>query len=341
MEDIQGFFFDQVKSKIPKGQSTAHVIADLLNISLDRSYRRLRGDVPLRLDEALKLSEEFGISLDELQGHAVPEVYIFKKAGLGETNLDFKSYLKNLLMLLNHIKSRGIEKVIFACKDIPVFHLFEFPKLSLFKIFFWQNTIFNSPDLKGQKFSVEHSDDYLKECLSLCRQIAEKYSMIPTIEIWNEETSFSFMKQVQYYYEAGLFKEKSDAEAVVREIEEYFAHLQEEASRGYKFIHDKPPRERLENFTLYYNDLILIDNVIHIRYEEGKEQSFLVYHSIEYLNTEDQEFSRAIKSWLKNLSYKSDLISTVSEKNRYKFFKKVEDRQRIIKKNIGMEVDGD
>lgn len=340
MDQIQGLFFELIREKIPKEKSPAQFIAELLNVTTDGAYRRLRGDTPLKLYEAIKLSKYFGISLDELQGRAIPGVYTFRRAGLGDndTQHDFKSYLENLLHLLNHIKSQGVERVIFACKDIPVFHLYEFPELTLFKIFFWQNTIFNSPSLKGKKFSLAESDEYTRECISLARKVAEKYAMIPTIEIWSVETSYSLMKQIQYYVDMDRFSSKEDMERIINAAESYFKHLEEECTRGYKFLHDRPPRDRIENFTLYYNDLISIDNIIHINYEGDKSQTFLIYHSIEYLNTEDKEFGKSIEYWLENLYKRSDIISTVGERQRSKFFRGVNDRLNELKSNVGISV---
>ncbi|MCI4671403.1 MAG: hypothetical protein MRZ79_24895 [Bacteroidia bacterium] len=337
MDQIQELFFKLIKEKIPKEKSPAQFIAELLNVTTDGAYRRLRGDTPLRLYEAIKLSKYFGISLDELQGRAIPGVYTFRRAGLNEANLDFKAYLQNLLALLNQLKSQQIERVIFACKDIPVFHLYEFPELTLFKIFYWKNTIFNDDSLKGKKFSLDEIGDYERECLSLARQVAEKYAIIPTIEIWSVETSYSLMKQIEYYAETQRFASEEDLKKIIKAGDEYFKHLEEECSRGYKFLHDKPPKDRVENFTLYYNDLISIDNIIHINYRGDKSQTFMVYHSIEYLNTEDQEFGKSIEYWLENLYKKSDMISTVGERPRNKFFRSVNERMMKLKENLGFK----
>ncbi|MEZ4851839.1 MAG: hypothetical protein R3B93_25150 [Bacteroidia bacterium] len=79
--------------------------------------------------------------------------------------------------------------------------------------------------------------------------------MIPTIEIWNEETAFSFMKQIAYYYKAGLFKNKEDALNICKHVETFFHHLKQETELGYKFLYDIL-RNPVENFDFYFNDLI-------------------------------------------------------------------------------------
>ncbi|MEO0899808.1 MAG: hypothetical protein AAFY71_25575 [Bacteroidota bacterium] len=343
MQATQLNFFEKIKRQpsvqvLLKEQSFAQLIADKLSMTIDGSYRRIRGETLLKIDEIEILCRTFQVSFDETIGQNAPDVFTFRKAGLGDTNLDFKEYLHNLFNLLTHIQSRRVEKVIFACKDIPVFHLYEFPELTLFKMFFWQNTIFNKDSLKGSKFSLENISDYQKECLALARKIAEKYALIPTMEIWNEETSFSFMKQIEYYMETGSFASEEDGTKMAEKVESYFQHLEEEATRGYKFIHDKPPADRIQNFDLYFNDLIMIDNIIHITYEDGNSQTFLVYHNIEYLSTEDQLFCDSIQSWLETLCKKSEPISNYNEKQRIKFFNRIRSRLSVMKKKVGLTV---
>ena len=81
---------------------------------------------------------------------------VFRPSGLGQVNLDFESYLESLLKLVSLIQAQKVQKGYFAAKDIPVFHLFQFPELARFKMFFWQKTIFKSPDLAGKKFPEEN-----------------------------------------------------------------------------------------------------------------------------------------------------------------------------------------
>lgn len=324
-DSLQLRLFNKVRERIPAHSSPVDTVAEILNISTDGVYRRFRGETPLRLEEAAKLCRHFNLSLDALALESSSETYLFNPSGLGMTDLDFEEYLQNILTLLGVIHGRGVQRTIFAAKDIPVFHLFQFPQLVLFKIFFWRKTIFNDPDLEHAKFEFITDSEKMQRCISLSRQIAEKYSLIPTTEIWNEETAASILKQIGYYYESGLFKNREDALQLTEHVEQYFAHLRQEAERGYKFMAEHPPQNRVENFELYFNDLVLIDNVIHIQYPQSA-QTFLVYHSIEYLSTENPVFCQQVEEWLETLTRKSEPISKVSERMRNRFFMRIQRR---------------
>jgi plasmid maintenance system antidote protein VapI len=61
---IQTALFQAIKHRLPENFSFVHEIAELLGISYDSAYRRIRGDKPLTLVELIKLNEKFGLSVD-------------------------------------------------------------------------------------------------------------------------------------------------------------------------------------------------------------------------------------------------------------------------------------
>ena len=288
-KDVQQTLFQKVKEKLPTHTSLVDEVAERLSISSDGVYRRLRNETPLRLDEAAKLCQEFNISLDEIVHSTQNQSILFQPSGIKNGALHFEEYLQGLLGLFTEMQTMGVKSSLYAAKDIPVFHLYQFPELALFKMFFWRKTIYNDPELEGKQFDLSSNDESQERCISLCKQIAAKYALMPSKEIWNEETSYSFIKQIGYYYEAGLFKRKEDAIRLCEQVEALFGHLKKEAEFGYKFLANDPPENRVENFWLYYNDLVLIDNVIVVEFENSL-QSFLIYNSIDYLSTQKSLF---------------------------------------------------
>ena len=63
--DIQNQLFNQIKDRLPENLSLVDEIADLLEISNDSAYRRIRGDKALEFEELGKLAKHFKISLDD------------------------------------------------------------------------------------------------------------------------------------------------------------------------------------------------------------------------------------------------------------------------------------
>lgn len=330
---FQELLFDKIREKIPSHESLPNYITDVLNIGIDGAYRRIRGETPLKIDEIIKLSREFQISLDDLTQKIQGDTIVFRPAGLQEAGLDFEIYLQNLLNLLTDIHRRKVSEAIYLVKDIPVFHLFQIPEIALFKMFFWRKTIFNDPGLEGAKFEMKVIDEKEKRCLELCYLIAEKYCQIPTTEIWNAETVSSFIKQIGYYEEAGLFHSKEDALNLIDKVEYYFTHLKRQAELGYKFIVGHTPQHKVENFNLYFNDLVLNDNNIVVKYENQWE-AFMIFHNTEYLHTTNQVFTQKLATGLENITRKSELISKVAERGRNRFFNQIFARLHELRTSI-------
>src|SRR5690349_24911233 len=113
----QEFLFQRIKEKLPPDASLADRIAELLHVSTDSAYRRIRGETPLILEEARTLCEAFSISLDEIIG-ARQNSISFRFTQLNNSNYSFKKYLIEILENLKLISSAGEKELIYLSKDI-------------------------------------------------------------------------------------------------------------------------------------------------------------------------------------------------------------------------------
>ena len=66
MSELQINLFQHIKAVLPSNLSLADEIADLLDVSVDSAYRRIRGDKELSLSELIKLSSRYNVSIDNL-----------------------------------------------------------------------------------------------------------------------------------------------------------------------------------------------------------------------------------------------------------------------------------
>src|SRR6186713_1364104 len=64
--ELQQIFFTHLKSALPAHVSIADELCDLLGISADSAYRRLRGEKPLTLYEMKLICEKYHMSVDQL-----------------------------------------------------------------------------------------------------------------------------------------------------------------------------------------------------------------------------------------------------------------------------------
>lgn len=326
-DQLQQFFFQHIKSKLPTHLSFVEEIAEHLNISTDSAYRRIRGEKPISLEEVQKLCTHFRISLDHLL-NVESNSTVFFGSWVDVESFDFEKYLKDMLMQLQMISENG--NMYYEAKDIPPFHHFQFPQLAAFKYFFWMKTILAYPDLARVSFESHQLEKPLHET---GKKIIEIYNKIPSTEIWSVETINSTIRQIEYYREAGVFSKEETIPQLYDEFYQLVEHLEKQAECGEKFaVNGKPPGNK-KNFQLYFNEVILGHNTILA--ETNEQKTVFINHGVlNYMITRDTRFCDYTKKSLENIMRKSSLISSVSEKERNRFFhvlkEKIHNRQKSL-----------
>jgi len=145
------------------------------------------------------------------------------------------------------------------------------------------------------------------------------YNRIPTVELWNEETFNSLIRQIEFCYVCGYFSGKADALMVLNQVEIMVNHLEQQASAGFRYLYGETPEGIDGNYRLYCNEVLLGDNTIFVK-KESQLKTFVTYNVINLLVTENPDFCKQIESNLLTLTKKSTLISSSSEKERQRFF---------------------
>lgn len=310
---LQTQFFEKIKDATPQNQSMVEDLSDLLNISRDSVYRRIRNATSLSLEEIVKICNYYKISFDLSEPQSANSVsFTYNQLKNKE---DFKNYLLNILEDLKAIAGNVNKQIIYAAIDIPIFHHFQFPELAAFKMFYWIKSVINDQLVSGKKFSFDFIDPQM---LELGQEIYKYYRQIPTVEIWTTETINSQIEQIQFFWESGLFETKEDALKICKLTEEELILLQHQADCGSK-VTDATSRPE-NSFKLYQSEIEIGNNCIITQRGQSKAV-YLSFHLLNYMVTYNSEFCHQTQDWADNLMKKSVLISEVSEKLRYKFFK--------------------
>lgn len=74
--NIQKAIFQHIKGIFPPNLSFIHEIAQVLGISYESSYRRIRSDKVLSFEELYKLCAHFRISVDSFCGAPINKVVL-------------------------------------------------------------------------------------------------------------------------------------------------------------------------------------------------------------------------------------------------------------------------
>lgn len=321
-ENVQSSFLEQVKKRLPPNVSFADEIAEILKISRDSAYRRIRGETILSLDEAKVLCNQFGVSLDILLSTS-SEIVPFRHQVVNNTPETFEKWLRSILSNLETIVSFPAEKeIVYCAKDVPVFHYFEYKELAAFKMFFWMKSVLNYSGLQSEKFKPQLVSG---EYFTLARKVWEAYNKIPSIELWSDETTNVTLKQIEFYHESGFFSSPSDGHLLLDQYAKLLQGVREKAANGFKY--DQIP------FKLFKNEILIADN--NVLFRMGDKRAVYVIHNItEILMTTSEAFCKQTEHFTNNLQNRSVLISTTGEKERNKFFNRMEEKIEASKKRI-------
>lgn len=316
--ELQILFFRQIKENIPAHISLVNEISELLNISYDSAYRRIRGEKDLSISELNLLSKQYNISIDALFNVKSDNV-IFKHYPILPPDFGIKPWLKVILQDIKKIQHQSVNKIIYAAKDPPVFHYFQFPEIGAFKMFFWEKTLFQFPQLADKKFAIR---DYDEEIKTIGEQILATSIKIPTIEIWNEDTFNITFRQIEHYWISGLFQFKEDIHILCDKLYIWIEHIKKQAELGFKFFYGTEPQGVENTYRFYENEVVLNDNTIFVETDRFTA-TYLTYNVLSLLLTTDKAFCQEVNNYLKGILKESILISSVNAKERNRFFNKL------------------
>ena len=323
--NLQINFLNRIKELIPESNSFTDEIASVLDISSDSVYRRVRGETLLSINEIYDLCTHYNISFD-LFTHQEKNI-AFNYEAMGSSS-GFRTYLTSILNDMLQIERAENKQIIYAAIDVPIFHHFNYPELSAFKMFYWMKAVVNIPSLDEKKFSVEHISPEFKD---LGRKIFEVYCKIPSIEIWTDETINGLIKQIEFYWDSGNFASAKDALIVCEQAQNEIDTLSKQAEIGNKNI-KLAGQGADENFSLYFSQIEIGNNCIYTK-KADIEAIYLSVHTFNKIITGNPGFVSDTKVWLDNLIKKSNLISGVSQIHRYQFFKRASDKlERLVNK---------
>jgi len=316
--EIQGLFFEKIKEKLNDNLSLVHEVSEALQISYDSTYRRLRGEKKITLDEAITLSNVFKISIDELT-QTNEHFLSFNCYPVEPEKFCGRDWLNYVLENVSRINAAPNAQIVYAAKDPPIFQYFEFPEIAVFKFFFWEKTLFRAKDLTDKKLSLAKVD---AEIAQKCKKISTLSMKVPTTEIWNEDTFRILMRQIEYYWVSGYFETKDDILLLLSKIEQWLKHNKLQAEIGMRFPFGSEPKGIEGSYVLYENEIVLNDNTIFITMGDSCV-TYLTYNVLGLLASTNKNFCKSMASFHKAIMSKSNLISQVGEKERNRFFNKL------------------
>lgn len=326
---LQQQIFQAIKNKIPGHLSAVDEIAKVLEISSDSTYRRMRGEKTISVDELHTLSIHYRLSMDELMGIQTDNI-VFQGQYLDRKTSGFDGYMKTIMNTMAYMNGFKKKEFFYMCKDLPFFHHYHFREIAAFKWFFWLRTYFEFPEFTKRKFRFS---DYPDELFGIDQEVLSLYNQIPSVEVWNIESMNIIFRQIEFYRDGEVFESDKDAYILYETVEKLWDHLEKQAALGYKFNYGDPEQQPIGEFKMYFNEVLLGDNNMLVILDDMK-MSLVTHSTINFMTTRDLKFNENMYRHIQNQMKRSTLISEVSEKERARFFRIIRDRITHRKKSL-------
>ncbi len=309
---IQSHFIEKLKEILPPGIGLAEELSDVLSISLDSAYRRIRGETEISIDELYLLTKKYTLSIDDVFSNQNDTV-TFAYTKLTDSEKNFEIYLNRLSQHLNRINTFEKKRIHYVAEEIPLFYSFFSEKLTEFKLFYWQRSVLNIEHYQQQKFNWGVVPQSL---VQLAHQLYKDYLTIPSVEVWTDETVLTGIKQILFYFESGILTNEQTL-VLLEEYKQMITVVQQFAENG-----SKQKGHKGDSYQLYNSEVVLGTNCIYVIMGEAR-YSYISFNTLNSLTTTNPEFCEETEHWMRNLERKSTLISGVAEKQRYQFFSKM------------------
>ncbi len=282
-------FFDTVRDQFNGSKKDLVLtLAQLIGVNADGVYRRLRGETPLTLEEAMKIASQFGVSFS--QG------FNASYTASDDTN----SFLETVKDFLLSYREAGPYTLYLDAKELPIFYLFHFPSLYAFKQAFWGRMFFGTGD-----FGVSNAISPVQ------KELLELYEQLPSTELWGESIIRTTIQQIDYASDIDLVSQQ-EGEGLFEDLLGLMDKLESYCERGRKAGGGQ--------LLAYFNNVLIGDNSVIVEQGGEVKASFLSENIIDLYEVKDPLFNRRKFELFNNAIRKSTAISVSSEKARKRYF---------------------
>ncbi|CAI8275295.1 MAG: Uncharacterised protein [Owenweeksia sp. TMED14] len=307
-----------VQDRIPEHLNAVETLSTVLGIGNDSTYRRLRGETALTYEEAFKLADNFGLSLDSV-GIDVLKRVDFDAGAPIEGIKDYEAYSKRIMdrMLRFENESQKAHMFYFAL-DFPLFYIYQYPALARLKSYYWGKSILGLPEMSSISFEeFKLSKDRQEKDLEVMRS----YARIPSTEIWTNSSFVATLKQLQYCWQTGVISRKEDALTILNELEDLLGVMRLQSDTGKK-LNPLSGEPTGAEFNWYISELSVGNNAVHIR-THTDSHTFLSFNTFNFIETSNSAFNKQTKNWLDNFLKRSLLVGPCAIGQRDEYIKKL------------------
>ena len=326
---MQEQFVKHLKEKAQDNTSFVDEIAGILDIGYDAAYRRINLKTSITLEEAVKLAKHYKVSLNNLFEVGNQNTILTELSPVINNIKGLEDWLKQSLINLIPLTKIKSGELIYAAKDIPVFHTLSNSHLTRFKMYVWIKDVDLSLTAAKTTFE-EFSSSLPKTLLEASYKLSDVYKDINITEIWSENTMTGSFQQLLYYYEAGLLSKES-ALKICDDFEDVINHTEKQT-----ILQSHIGSTNQAVYRLYKSELHPLNNTLMV-VTPFQKTFFSPYTVLNYFKVEHQETCEHIFDFLQKQMANSKLLANTGERDRSVFFKKLHIKLGLLRERIEID----
>ncbi|RNC84091.1 MAG: hypothetical protein ED556_11555 [Winogradskyella sp.] len=325
---MQEEFIKQLRAKISDNMSLTEIVRDILDINYDAAYRRVTGKTSISLEEAVKLSKHFKLSLNSLfeVGSQSTIVTDLSPRPINEKGLElwFIQSLQNVKPLVKVKKA----EIIWSGKDISLFRTLTDSFLTRYKMYVWLKDL--DVDMAKSKITFDEWVTKIpKSLLESAFELSEVYNHINITELWSDTTINGTLQQVLYYFEAGMVS-RDMALKICKDIHQVINQIEEHT------INQSMNNNTEKHFKLYKCDLHTLTNTVMV-VTPSQKAFFTPFTVLSYFKIENEATCNMMYEFLNKQMSNSKLLATAGEKDRALFFKTIHNKITLATERINLD----
>jgi transcriptional regulator with XRE-family HTH domain len=318
--DIQVDFFKKLKQKKGADILLAEEVASALKISKSEAYNKISGKSALTLQQLQHLCTVYNVSF-ELNPNPKVDTCIVQYTPFHTGQISITQYLERMNNNMRGLVQAGVQKMSCATDDIPFYHMFKYPELAAFKLFYWQNRMGNNRKSGAEETFEARSIN--KKDIEAAFQLHKIYLNIPSVEIWTKPHLLIIMDQIRYVKESGLLKDKGLAEMICNQLEAVMDDVE-----LFAIQRSKSATENI-SFDWYHCDVV--GNVAYLAETGTKNFCFLRFNTFNHFQTDNEALTREVRLWLDSLLNDATGFSGQGSKHRNVYLQKTRQACKELK----------
>ncbi|NDV69452.1 helix-turn-helix domain-containing protein [Dysgonomonas sp. 25] len=313
---------NKIVAKIPSHLNPVDFLQEILGISKESVYRRLKGEIAFSLDDVIKLSSELSFSLDEIvlmdgekEAKPVSVLFQFRSNKMFDPQKTFSQTLSAYVEGRKRLKKYDDVEILVATNRLMILTSIYYDHIFKFYYYKWIHQTQQMP----LNFSL--SDVILPDnILSLQEQLKTSESLIDSTNTYILDYNFlkNTLHEIQYYYKRKLISE-DEIVLLQNDLSQFIDTME--------YMLKQPVKKGNHIPNIYLSTTQIDSTGLYCKF--GAEETLDLWISFgSTIHSENTEICKTYRTWFNSLKKYSSLVTGCDEILQTKF---IEEQRRHIR----------